>query len=100
MTGSVDEPPKRGRDVDLLLVLTACKIAHDRFQPLRHLARRDSEFFENGRHDTRGLFDQRSQQVLGLQLGVVTLLGFTLRSGNRLLRLFGQFVHVHVWVPL
>src|SRR5207302_3035237 len=69
-------------------------------EPLCHLGRRDAQFFQDRRRYPRGLFDERTEQVLGLELGVVPLLGVTLRAGNCLLRLFGQLVRVHVVVPL
>ena len=58
-------------------------------------AGRDADLVEHSRHDARVLLDQRAEQVLGLELGVVALLGLALRGDDGLLRFFGQFVHVH-----
>ena len=63
-------------------------------------SRADHPVVHVDRHDALALFDQGTQQVLGLELRVVALLSVTLRGGNCRLRLFGQLVHVHVGVPL
>ena len=47
------------------------------------------------RHDAVLLRDERVEQVLRLELGVVAVLGQPLGGDDRLLGLLGQLVHVH-----
>ena len=57
--------------------------------------RLDAHLAQQGRDDAVGLLDEREQQMLGLDLGVVALLGEPLRRENRFLRLFRVLVQVH-----
>jgi hypothetical protein len=41
------------------------------------------------------LLDERQQQMLGLNLGVVSLLGVVLGGDDGFLGLFGEFVEIH-----
>ena len=68
------------------------QLVHDRLGLDVHLAKQ-------GRDDAVGLLDERQKQVLGLDLGMVTLLGDPLRREDRFLRLFGVLVQVHRCVP-
>ena len=68
------------------------QLVQDRFGLDGHLAKQ-------GRDDAVGLLDERQKQVLGLDLGVVVLLGDPLRREDRFLRLFGVFVQVHMCIP-
>jgi hypothetical protein len=56
--------------------------------PLQDHPRLDAELAQHGRHDAALLGDQRVQQVLGLDLGILALLGQALRRADGLLRLF------------
>ena len=60
--------------------------------------RLDAHLAQQRRDDAVGLFDEREQQVLRLDLGVVALLGEPLRREDRFLRLFGVLVQVHAVV--
>ena len=58
--------------------------------------RLDAHLAQQRRDDAVRLLDEREQQVLGLDLGVIALLGEPLRRQNRFLRFFGVLVQVHI----
>ncbi len=71
-----------------LLRQLGSQLIGDRLRLDRHLA-------QQRRHDAVGLLDEREQQMLGIDLGVVALLGEPLRRQDRFLRLLGVLVQVH-----
>ena len=60
--------------------------------------RLDRHLAEQGRHDAVGLVHERQQQMLGIDLRMVALLGEPLRRQDRFLRLLGVLVQVHAFV--
>ncbi len=64
-------------------------------QLVGHRLRLDAHLAQQRRDDAVGLFDERQQQMLGVDLGVVALLGEPLRREDRFLRLLGVLVQIH-----
>jgi hypothetical protein len=62
--------------------------------------RLDIHLAQERRNDAVSLLDEHQEEMLRLYLSVVALFGEPLRRENRLLRLFGVLVQVHICVVL
>ena len=83
--------PKAGREGWLRSAVSGGLFRQLAAKLIGNQLRLDAHLAQQRRHDTLGLFNQREQQVLRVDLGVVALLGEPLRRGS-FLRLFGVLV--------
>ena len=93
--GEIGDELEPGRQAGLRAAVGLGNLAEQLARGPRDLGRVGRHLPQHLGHDALALFDERDEQMLGLDLRVARLLGELLRREHRFLGFFGVFVDIH-----